>query len=93
MIQRLHQIDLEALGAYADRQHPDAQQRRHVSQPEPPWPAIDNVMLRFLIAEALELATTEPTETVTLWLAVHAWFEGGLAEIDRARTTAARNES
>jgi hypothetical protein len=84
MIHRLHQIDLDELAEYADRQHPDVQRRRHSTQPETPWPAIDNVMLRFLIAEALELATTESTETVALWLAVHAWFEGALAEVDLA---------
>jgi hypothetical protein len=77
-----------------ERASPPASRRPTASPLNPertPWPAIDKVTLRFLIAEAVELARTESIETLAPWLAVHAWFEGGMAETDRAATAGGRD--
>lgn len=61
---------------------------------QPPHPDRDSPMLKYLIQRAAEIAEyTWPTDPegvaaaeAFVWLAVHAWFEGGLAERARARS-------
>ncbi len=56
---------------------------RQREMPEPPWPDTDDVMLKYLFAEALALVEAEGVRTALIWLGTHAWKEGALA--DRAR--------
>lgn len=78
-----------ALDQYITSQ--DTEADRKAEMPAPPWPTDDNVMLEYLLHRARELilnvtvdddAALKPT---FVWLAVTAWFEGGLAERGRAR--------
>lgn len=63
--------------------------QRHVEHmrknepPSAPWPAADNPMLEHLAREALDKVGTSGVRQAINWLAVHAWFEGG---IDHAAT-------
>lgn len=73
-----------SLLAYCDSQAAPADLARLTHQPHAPWPATDNPMLRYLIASTLTLAETENLHSALLWLASHAWFEGGLEAISRS---------
>jgi hypothetical protein len=72
-----------SLLAYCDSQAAPAVLARQTHQ-QPPWPATDNPMLRYLIASTLTLVETENLHSALLWLATHAWFEGGLEAISRS---------
>lgn len=63
-------------------------------QPEPPWPAEDNPVLRYLLwtAKASVAAGMDP-EVAMLQLAVHTWFEGGIAGHDGGQRDARRLRS
>jgi hypothetical protein len=56
---------------------------------QPPYPVQDNVMLKYLIQRATEMTgCTGPDRILAravVWLAAHAWFEGGLDERSRTR--------
>jgi hypothetical protein len=67
-----------SLLAYCDSQEASAGLARLTHQPHAPWPATDNPMLRYLIASTLTLVEAENLHSALLWLATHAWFEGGL---------------
>lgn len=62
---------------------------RDAPQPEPPWPDVNSVMIKFLIAKAVEClnAGMEPSAVITQ-CAVHAWFEGGVEGYDGGRRDA-----
>jgi hypothetical protein len=74
----------DSLLAYCDSQAAAAGLARLTQQPYAPWPATDNPMLRYLIASTLTLVETEDVHSALLWLATHAWFEGGLEAISRS---------
>lgn len=73
-----------ALETYLDGQSTVAELRRE-TMPGAPWPADDNAMLAYLLHTARSRFESGPDagdlRTVLVWLAAHAWFEGG---IDRA---------
>lgn len=69
----------DRLAQYADA-NPLSEPYRHVPQGQRPWPARHNVMLEYLIHRSVELLETEGPQSAIVWLAAHAWFEGGLAE-------------
>ncbi len=73
-----------SLLAYCDSQAAPAGLARLTHQPQAPWPATDNPMLRHLIASTLTLVEAENLHSALLWLATHAWFEGGLEAISRS---------
>ena len=50
---------------------------RDVEMPNPPWPDRDNPMLRYLLWKAQDVADEEGLKSAFIWLATHAWFEGG----------------
>ena len=64
---------------------------RDARQPEPPWPAENSPMLRFLLwkTNASVEAGMDMRSALTQ-LAVHAWFEGGVENYDRGRRDATR---
>jgi hypothetical protein len=74
------------LAAYLDEQGTDAD--REAVMPEPPWPDLNDDMLAFLLARYHEICETSSDHGAAVWLAVHAWFEGGLAERTRQRREA-----
>jgi hypothetical protein len=78
------QIISNQLHAYCDSQKLTARLAGRMSQSDTPWPAADNPMLRYLIANAIWLVETEGVPSALLWLATHAWFEGGLDAINRS---------
>jgi hypothetical protein len=72
----------EDLIAYAE-----AQGNRDIPQDAPPWPEETNIMVKYLIQTAWiemteDLSVDSLTQTL-IWLATHAWFEGGMAERSR----------
>lgn len=70
---------LRPLIAYVEAQEAAlGEDLRHREMPAWPWPSTDNPMLRHLIAQAKADFSAHGLETVLTWLAVHAWFEGGL---------------
>jgi hypothetical protein len=77
----------DALVAYGEEQGVD---RTTLTQDGPPWPEPNNIMLEYLCQVTLEeLASTqnitvEDIQEMLVWLAVHSWYEGGIAE--RARS-------
>jgi hypothetical protein len=73
----------EWLDRYLDAQGDEAASLRHVVMPADPWPADDNPMLAYLLRRAQEITRSDGAPTAMTWLAVHAWFEGALA--DRSR--------
>ena len=66
--------------AIADTHCVLAQQARLATPPAAPWPSQQSPMLRYLVAN------TEGADAALVWLATHAWFEGGLDAINRALT-------
>jgi hypothetical protein len=78
------QLVASQLLSYCDSQSLSSQHARRRSQPETPWPAADNPMLRYLIANAIWSVETDGVPSALLWLATHAWFEGGLEAINRS---------
>ncbi len=72
----------DRLSLYIDQQGAlDALRLR--TSTEPPWPAIDNPMLGYLIERSAEIGNGDGFEVALAWLAANAWFEGVVAE--RAR--------
>jgi hypothetical protein len=72
----------DRLSRYIEQQGPlDALRLR--SSSEPPWPAVDNPMVGYLIARSREIAGEDGLEDALSSLAANAWFEGVIAE--RAR--------
>jgi hypothetical protein len=71
------------LTACCNQQKPAAQEARRSGQPEMPGPATENPMLAYLLGNAKLLIETDGHYAALLWLATHAWFEGGLDAIDR----------
>ena len=64
---------------------------RDAEQPDAPWPAADNAMLRFLLTKAeLSVRAGMDVRTALLQLGVHAWFEGGIENYDRGQRDARR---
>jgi hypothetical protein len=62
---------------------------RDAAQPDAPWPAQDNAMLKFLLTKAeLSVKAGMDLRTAMLQLAVHAWFEGGIENYDRGQSDA-----
>lgn len=90
----------DALLAYVLEQGDAAQALREHRMPDVPFPAVDNVMLRYLVRRAetdiFQAMTRGDADSVTkavLALAAHAWFEGGLdrtADLDHALRAGAR---
>ena len=55
--------------------------------PLPPWPDDGNVVVAYLIDRARDIAeggSAVGLEAALVWLTIHAWFEGGMAERSRA---------
>ena len=74
----------QRLSRYVEQQGPlDALRLR--SSSEPPWPATDNPMVRYLIDRSREIAAESGLDEALASLAANAWFEGVVAE--RARIT------
>ena len=65
----------ELLAAYLDGQSGVAHLRGR-EMPAYPWPDAENPMLSYLVDRAEEIAITDGHAAATVWLAVHAWFEG-----------------
>lgn len=70
----------EWLGKYLDAQSDEAASLRHAVMPAHPWPSDDNPMLAYLLRRAQEITQSDDVPTAMTWLAVHAWFEGALAD-------------
>jgi hypothetical protein len=79
----------EQLADYLDRQI-GVTQLRDREMPNFPWPGRDNPMLTYLVHRAEEMAITNGRPAATIWLAVHAWFEGA---IEALATNAARSKA
>jgi hypothetical protein len=77
------------LADYLDRQVGVAHLRDR-EMPSFPWPGRDNPMLTYLVHRAEEMAATDGRPSATIWLAVHAWFEGA---IEALATDAIRSDS
>ncbi|HEY5076505.1 MAG TPA: hypothetical protein VIJ48_03290 [Acidimicrobiia bacterium] len=72
----------EQLGHYVQGQGSlDALRLR--STTEPPWPHVDNPMVRYLIERTSEFVERDGIEAALAWLATHAWFEATIAERSR----------
>jgi hypothetical protein len=72
----------EQLGHYVHGQGSlDALRLR--SATEPPWPHVDNPMVRYLIERTSEFVERDGIEAALAWLATHAWFEATIAERSR----------
>jgi hypothetical protein len=54
---------------YCDRQSPDAQAARRVTQPVSPWPKAESPMLAYLLGAANALIETDGIDGALLWLA------------------------
>ena len=67
------------LTAYLDGMASVEEVRQH-SQGQRPWPLPDNPMLGYLLDRASEMLKESKQSDVLIWLAVHAWFEGAIAE-------------
>ena len=50
----------------------------------PPWPELGNPMLEHLLDRARAIADHDGVEQAFVWLAAHAWFEGGIDYANRA---------
>lgn len=75
--------------AAQDAERGDWSSPRVAEQPDAPWPAEDNLMLRFRLqrARASLEAGMDPMVTV-LQATAHAWFEGGIENYDRGQRDA-----
>lgn len=68
-------------------------QAREVSLPMPPYPAQDNPMFKYLVRRALEIDHDQGVAPAIVWVAAHAWFEGGLAnQLPRVETGRRRSK-
>jgi len=64
---------------------------RDAERPHPPWPADDEPVLWYLVDKAkASIAAGTDLETALLYLASHAWFEGGIENYDRGQWDARR---
>lgn len=83
------QDDSLAFARWKDRLNPYVESQgsldalRLRSPSEPPWPATDNPMLRYLSERTTEIAAEDGLVVAVAWLARNAWFEGAISE--RAR--------
>lgn len=69
---------LRAAEAYGDA-HTAGGLRATTEQPDPPFPASDNPMLRYLFEGGIAMhASGTPIETVLIQAIVHAWYEGNI---------------
>lgn len=91
------QAFLRRIDSYITAQ--ETEDDRKAEMPEPPWPDEQNVMLKYLVARADEIMMDRFTSIATagdafneavMYLSVHAWFEGGLAERARSRGVSER---
>jgi hypothetical protein len=65
---------------------------RGVPMPEAPWPTTHDAMLKYLLLKARDCITAGMGENeAMLQLAVHAWYEGGIANYDRGQRDARRD--
>ena len=59
---------------------------RDSERPHPPWPADDEPILWFLVDKArASIEAGTDLEATLLYLAAHAWFEGGIENYDRGQ--------
>ena len=84
--------DDAVLQAYAAAQGASAAELRTHPQGEPPWPDPHNPMLGHLIGYAYDLVDEVGVQGSILWVAVHAWYEGGIAEVARSSGGGATSE-
>jgi hypothetical protein len=69
-----------------DRDRGDWDDPRLADQPEAPWPAREDPALRYLMYSFNESVKRGiDLQTAAIQLAVHAWFEGGVANYDRGQ--------
>jgi hypothetical protein len=67
------------------------QSPRDARQPDPPWPAENSPMLRFLLWKAnASVEAGMDVRSALTQLAVHAWYEGGVENYDLGRRDATR---
>lgn len=75
------------LAAYVAAQGGAIEAMRDHAMPSEPWPDHENPMLAYLIEAALEPLggeATDAVQSVVVWLAVHAWYEGVLDQAARS---------
>ena len=75
------------LAAYVTAQGGAVEAMRDHAMPSEPWPDRENPMLAYLIEAALEPLggeATDAVQSVVVWLAVHAWYEGALHQATRS---------
>ena len=72
------------LEAYGASQGPKALRLRTTPQGEPPWPDTHNPMLAHLIRYGSNLVDDIGVREAMLWVAVHSWYEGGIAQVARS---------
>lgn len=69
-----------------DRERGDWGDPRLADQPDAPWPAHDDPALRYLMYSFNESVNRGmDLQTAAIQLAVHCWFEGGVANYDRGQ--------
>ena len=76
--------DDTVLQAYGAAQGDEASRLRTTPQGEPPWPDTHNPMLGYLIRHGADLVDEVGAREAILWVAVHAWYEGGIDEVARS---------
>jgi hypothetical protein len=78
------QAVVDALAAYMDGQSDAAKVARHLpddgkGEAPAPMPGTRNPMLHFIVSQARrKIEAGESNDLVMIWLATHAWKEGGL---------------
>lgn len=67
----------ERLVAYLNGQE-GIEALRARAQPNSPWPEVDNPMVGYLIARAIEIHDEHGLESALAWAIVHSWFESAI---------------
>lgn len=73
-----------ALKEFVSAQGPEAFALRSHPIGTPPWPDPDDPILSYLCAKAVEIHDENGLRSALIWLATHAYFEGGIAEVARS---------
>lgn len=73
--------------ARVEEQGPRAQELRTRPVGDPPWPDPSDPILEYLCARAAQINEEEGASAAIIWLATHAFFEGGIAEHSRSSSS------